>query len=272
MTLPGGILARTWLMTSYIVNCKNGIMAQWYKGTMVRTFSSPYELAVTFSQEFLLMINESARNKKNFIVALSGGSTPELLFSVLGDEYSKSVPWEYVHFFWGDERCVPADDPESNYGMAYKKLFKKIDIPSENIHRIKGENDPQEEAEHYAEEISDFTGKRDGLPVFDLILLGLGEDGHTASIFPENIELLNSDKICDVAVHPVSRQKRITITGRVINNADCVIFLVTGKKKAEIVEKIINKSNYKLNFPAGNIVPLYGTLSWFIDKDAGRLL
>lgn len=218
------------------------------------------------------MITDSLRDNKTFTVALSGGSTPELFFSILGDKYSKSIPWQYVHFFWGDERCVPPDDPESNYGMTFRKLFVKIEIPASNIHRIAGEMDPKKEASRYSEEISAFTKSRDGLPEFDLILLGMGDDGHTASIFPENMELLNSLKICAVSSHPVTKQKRITITGRVINNADYVTFLVTGKKKAAIVEKIINKDNYIHNFPAGNIVPVYGNLSWCLDEDAGSLL
>jgi 6-phosphogluconolactonase len=238
----------------------------------INIFPSPYELAEKFAEEFISMIIESAKKKKPFSVALSGGSTPELLFSMLGDRFSNSVPWQYVHFFWGDERCLPPDNPESNYGMTRRILLEKIDIPSSNIHRIQGEDDPENEASRYSEEISDYTGKRDGLPIFDLIMLGLGEDGHTASIFPGHKELFNSDKICEVVVHPVTLQKRITLTGRVINNADSVTFLVTGIKKADIVDKIINKSPSALNFPAFYIVPVYGMLSWFIDGDAARLL
>ena len=110
------------------------------------------------------------------------------------------------------------------------------------------------------------------MPSFDLIILGLGEDGHTASIFPGNMELLLSDIICDVALHPVTQQKRITLTGRVINNADFVAFLVTGKKKAAIVEKILKKRSSEINYPASYINPVKGVVKWFIDEEAGRLL
>lgn len=218
------------------------------------------------------MIKESANKKETFTIALSGGSTPELLFSLLSENYAKSVPWQYVHIFWGDERCVPPDNAESNFGMTMRKLLSKIEIPFLNIHRIKGEDDPEKEASRYSEEISLFTRKRDGLPLFDLILLGLGEDGHTASIFPGHPELLDSDKICDVAFHPVTQQKRITITGKVINNAEAVTFLVAGKKKKEIVEKMFKKDPSALNYPATYIVPVYGRLSWFLDKEAERSL
>jgi len=238
----------------------------------ITIFSSPYQLAEKFAEELIIKITERSKTKKPLSVALSGGSTPELLFSVLGDHFSKSAPWEYIHFFWGDERCVPPGNPESNYGMARRNLLEKIDIPSSNIHRIRGEDDPEKEASRYSEEISDCIVKRDGLPLFDLILLGLGEDGHTASIFPGHKEYFTSDKICEVAVHPETLQKRITLTGRVINNAGYITFLVTGKKKAEIVEKIIKKSSSAINLPASYIVPLYGVLRWFIDEDAGRLL
>jgi 6-phosphogluconolactonase len=239
---------------------------------IVKIFPSPYELAVKFAEELALMIKISAEAKKQFTIALSGGSTPEVLFAFLGDKYAKSIPWEYVHFFWGDERCVPPDDSESNYGMTASTLLCKIEIPSMNIHRVRGEDDPEMEASRYSEEILHFTRKRDILPVFDLFLLGLGDDGHTASIFPGHLDLFDSDKICSTAFHPVTLQKRITITGRVINNADNVTFLATGKKKEDIVEKIFKNKPEALNYPAFYIVPVYGSLSWLLDENAGRLI
>lgn len=237
----------------------------------VKIFPSPYEMAEKFAEEMVQMINDSAKNSKPFSVALSGGSTPELLFSVLGDHFSRSANWESVHFFWGDERCVPPDHPESNYGMTKRKLISKIEIPVLNIHRIRGEDDPQKEALRYSEEISLNTRKRKEVPLFDLVLLGLGEDGHTASIFPGHLDLFDSDKVCEVAFHPVTLLKRITITGKVINNADNVIFLVTGKNKETIVEKILKNNQSAQNYPASYVVPAYGRLSWYLDQEAGKL-
>lgn len=239
---------------------------------IVMIFASPKELAEKFAEEMAGMIIESAKKKKLFNIALSGGSTPELLFTQLAENYSGSIPWQYVHLFWGDERCVPPENSESNYGMTLKKLISRIEIPTTNIHRIRGEDDPATEAGRYSDELSLHTLKRDSLPLFDLVLLGLGEDGHTASIFPGQLELMVSDKTCAVAIHPDTKQKRITITGRVINNAEQVIFLVTGKKKEEIVEKIVKHKPSAQNFPASYIVPVYGQLRWFLDHDAGNKL
>jgi 6-phosphogluconolactonase len=238
----------------------------------IKIFQSPAELAEKLAEDIVSMINQSEKKKRSFTVALSGGSTPELLFSVLGNRFSESVSWEKVHFFWGDERCVSPQSMESNYGMTSRTLLNKIRIPLTNIHRIIGENVPSEEALRYSSEIGSFTEERAGLPSFDLVLLGLGDDGHTASIFPGYLELLTSDKICEVAVNPYSGQQRITITGRIINNAASVFFLVTGKKKAEIVENIFKKNSASTNYPASYIVPLYGSLRWYADKDAVSLL
>ncbi len=239
---------------------------------IVKIFPTPYELAEKFAEEMVSMITEANKLGKPFSVALSGGSTPELLFSLLGDHYAKAVSWQNVHLFWGDERCVAPGNPESNFGMTKNKLIDKIEIPVSNIHRIKGEENPVNEAIRYSDEIFSSTANRNGLPFFDLVILGLGDDGHTASIFPGNLELLNSEKICDVASHPVTNQKRITITGRVINNASRVVFLVTGKKKSEIVEKIINNRDEALSFPASYIIPAEGMLTWYVDKESASLL
>jgi len=238
----------------------------------VKIFSTPSELAEKFAEEWILWINEAEQKRKPISVALSGGSTPELLYSVLGEKYSGFVHWEYVHFFWSDERCVPPDSSDSNYQMTRNMLFDKILIPSSNIHRILGENDPECEALRYSDEIDSFTEKRNGLPLFDIIILGVGEDGHTASIFPGNLHLFNSEKTCEVAIHPVTLQKRITLTGRVINNANSVTILVTGRNKAAIVEKILHENPIAKDFPASYIVPSLGELRWFLDGEAGDLI
>jgi len=240
--------------------------------SLVKIFPSPYELAKEFAREMVCMIDESAKNSKPFTISLSGGSTPEILFTLLSDNYAKIVPWKFVHIFWGDERCVPPDNTESNFGMTMRKLLSKVEIPPFNIHRIRGEDDPEKEALRYSEEISLHTRNRDGMPLFDLVLLGLGEDGHTASIFPGHLELFATDKICDVASNPTTQQKRITLTGRVINNADVVVFLITGRKKKEVVKNLFKKDPSSLNYPASHIVPAYGQVYWYLDNEAAEYL
>jgi len=135
-----------------------------------------------------------------------------------------------------------------------------------------GENDPYNEIQRYSDEISAFTRRRNGMPVFDLVILGLGTDGHTASIFTANTDLITSGKTCDIAFHPVTNQKRITLTARIINNADRVVFLVTGKNKARVVEEIIKKSKSALKYPASYILPSGGSLNWYLDNEAAGLL
>jgi len=235
----------------------------------IKIFSTPYELAEALAFDLVNKIKEADKRKSLFTVALSGGNTPKLLFSLLGDHFASSVKWNMTHFFWVDERCVPPDNPESNYGMTKQAFLEKIDIPDSNIHRIKGEDEPEKEAFRYPGEIKSFTRLKNGLPVFDLVLLGMGEEGHTASIFPGNEKLLNSDKICEVAIHPVTGQKRITLTGKVINNAVSIIFHVTGKNKAGIIKEILERKEPALRFPADHIVPVNGNLYWYLDKEAG---
>lgn len=237
-----------------------------------KVFNSPAELASGLAGDIVRRIVESANKERPFSMALSGGSTPGLLYSFLGEEFSNAVPWEFVHIFWGDERCVPPDHPDSNYLGVKKNIIDKTGIPLMNVHRIKGEDEPLLEAMRYSGEISTMLQVRDKLPVFDLVLLGLGEDGHTASIFPDRMDLLDSGRICDVAVHPSSGQKRISLTGKVINNSEAVVFLVSGKKKAELVKSILNQEDGASRYPAFHIRPVYGSLDWYLDEEAGSMV
>ncbi len=225
------------------------------------------ELADNFARQLIVWINESRLDK--FHLALSGGRTPSLLFSLLADKYAQYVPWSKIHFWWGDERMVPADHPESNFGEVNKLLFSKIGVMPIQIHPIKGENDPVTEANRYGSEISSTVPIKNNLPSFDLVMLGLGEDGHTASIFPGQMHLMDSNEITGIASHPISGQKRITLTGKVLNNAKRVAFLVAGASKSKIFKEIIQHSPDALRYPASHIQPL-GELHWFIDEEVWR--
>jgi 6-phosphogluconolactonase len=240
--------------------------------SLVKILPTQHALAEEFALELVSQIMVSASKGEKFNIAISGGKSPGLLFSLLAAKYKISVDWSFVHFFWVDERCVPPDDPESNYGMTFRLLFSKSAIPDSNIHRIRGEEDAEEEAERYSQEILNNICIKNDLPVFDHIILGIGDDGHTASIFRENDELLMSEKICEVAVHPVNGQRRVTLTGKVINNAKNITFLVSGKSKATVVRDILTNQPAAELYPAAKIRPDHGNIGWFIDKDAGSLL
>lgn len=201
--------------------------------------------------------------------ALSGGSTPKLLFQLLAEEYRDKVDWSRLHFFWGDDRMVPYDDPESNYGEAKKLLFDHVPVVEEQIHPVPTELEAEEAARTYAATISELLPQNsDGLPIFDINMLGMGTDGHTASIFPDSMNLLTDERICAVAKHPESGQLRVTLTGPVINASDEVAFLITGSSKTLRVAQIVNREQQATSFPAAHINPTSGNLRWFLDRAA----
>jgi len=228
-------------------------------------FKNPEELATQFAGELIRWLENHSGS--SFHLAISGGKTPDLLFSELAEKYRNSNVWQKVHFWWVDERMVPPNHQESNFKMANELLFSKISIPVENIHRIKGENTPEEEVLSYSAQILENIHQQNSWPVFDLILLGMGDDGHTASIFPNQMELLTSETICKVATHPASGQKRITLTGKAINNAAKICFLVTGAGKAEKLEEISNNPDLGRSLPAFHIQ----NAEWFVDRAAANL-
>jgi 6-phosphogluconolactonase len=172
-----------------------------------------------------------------------------------------SIRWSQFHFFWGDERCVSPDNPESNFGVANRLWLSKIDIPSSHVHRIQGEAEPTQEASRYAEEIRNHLianetssgSSLSAIPQFDLVLLGMGADGHTASIFPDRLDVLDSPNFCEVVQHPISGQFRITITGQVINRASRVVFLITGADKAEVLRQVVEQADNFRTFPAAYV-------------------
>lgn len=204
-----------------------------------------------------------------FSIAVSGGSTPLTLFKLLaGEKYRNSIPWEVIRLFWVDERCVAPTHPESNYGMTYDAMLQYALFPAENIFRMKGEEIPLIEAERYANVLHELLPAENGTPVFDLILLGMGDDGHTASIFPDQMHLLQAEKPVEVATHPVSGQKRITLTGPVLCNARQLVFMITGQAKANIVATIVGKHEEAKKYPASYVHDVTGKTEFYLDKAA----
>ncbi len=226
----------------------------------------------SLAEEFAYTLKEMSDTGEKIHVALSGGSTPKVIFDYISEELGEEILWDNINFYWGDERCVPPTDSESNYKMTEDHLLSNIDMPEENIFRILGEDDPEEEAIRYSKVLEDELPIVDGIPQFDLVMLGLGDDGHTVSIFPNSIDLWDSKENCVVAVHPDSGQKRVTITGKIVNNAKAIAFLVTGANKAKKVHEIVMlEGNYE-KYPASLVKPKSEDLTWYLDKEAAKEL
>ncbi len=241
----------------------------------IKVFNNGSELAEELSNEFQRYIKQLAETKKKINIALSGGNSPVTLYRRLASYNSidsKKIDWELIHFYWGDERCVPPNHPESNYGMAKKYFLRALDVPEENIHRIKGEAMPFEETQVYSNFLMTNVPLRNNFPSFDWIFLGIGEDGHVASIFPDQLTLLFSDKLCEIAVHPQTKQKRITLTGKVLINARRITFIVTGESKKQVVKEIINQEPAAKRYPANFIKPVGGRLDWYLDRQTAQLI
>lgn len=225
--------------------------------------------------EYICEIAQRAVNERGiFTLVLSGGTTPRLLYEELTKEpFASRVDWQHTHLFWGDERCVPPDNPDSNFSLAYETLISKVDAPPANIHRISTETgSAQAAAEGYETTLRQFfppvsaSEEQVYFPSFDLVLLGLGLDGHTASLFPGEATQEERDRWV-VAVEGTSASPpvpRITLTFPVINEAKCVLFLASGSKKREVFQQVVNNPEAS-SYPAARVKPS-GRLVWFIDE------
>ncbi|HVP77444.1 MAG TPA: 6-phosphogluconolactonase [Thermodesulfobacteriota bacterium] len=230
--------------------------------------------AVSFraASTFVSAAKNSIATKNRFAVAISGGSTPRKFYMLLGsDAYRHQVDWQLVHLFWADERCVHKEDEASNFRTAYDPLLSKVALPDKNIHRIKGEEAPDKAARDYEEEMKGFFGgsKR---PRFDLIILGMGEDGHTASLFPGSRTLEEKVRLVLPVYLEEPKKNRITLTLPVLNNADRILFLVAGSSKAAVLSEVLGDREKKKGFPAGMIRPTHGNTVWLIDQEAAGKL
>lgn len=227
-------------------------------------------LARVAAQEFHRLAESAIQQRGQFSVALSGGNTPRAVYSLLADEH-KELPWDKIHVFFGDERHVPPDHPDNNFRMASESLLSKVPIPENNVHRIRAELEPEAAAKDYDGQLAVFFHLNDhGWPRFDLVFLGLGDDGHTASLFPGSSAL--SDVSSRVVANWVEKLQtfRITLTFPVLNHAANVVFLVSGESKAQILSAVLSPGARK--YPAQGVQPEDGRLRWLADRDAGRLL
>ena len=205
-------------------------------------------------------------------VSLSGGSTPKQLYALLATpEWSKQVQWEHIHLFWGDERNVPIDHADSNYAMVERELLSKVPVPEKNVHRFPVElGDANAVAAAYEKSLHEFFGTN-GLPRFDLVLLGLGENGHTASLFPHCPALREAKRLIVADWVEEVKADRLTMTAPLINAARQIIFLVSGANKAQVLHDVLNGPRQPEQLPAQLIAPAAGRLTWLADADAARL-
>ena len=232
-------------------------------------------LALRAADLFALAAQEAAAARGRFAAALSGGETPRALYRLLArQQFSQKVPWRRVQLYWGDERCVPPDDVASNYGMAREAFIKHVPLPEANVHRVHGEEVPDKAALAYEKELRALAAlerPQSELPVFDLVLLGLGGDGHTASLFPHS-DALTVEEHFAVATEAPDGSPRVSVTYPVINAARRVWFLVSGAEKAGMVAEVLEGLRVPEAVPAQGVRPVHGQLTWLLDEAAAAEL
>jgi len=238
----------------------------------VLVFPTPGQVALATAERFVAHAQEAINSHGAFTVSLAGGNTPRRVYELLTTApFKQLIEWSRAHLFFGDERCVSPDHPDSNYGMVYSTLISRVEIPADNVHRIVGEGNPEQNAESYEKELRTLFGELPW-PRFDLVLLGMGEDGHTASIFPGS-DALNEESKWVVATRMGQlKQDRITLTTQVFNHAAHLVFLVTGQAKAKRLLEVLRHRPGADRLPAQLIQPVDGTVEWLVDRAAASLL
>lgn len=217
------------------------------------------------------LIGDVLKTQDKFTFVLSGGSTPRQLYALLANmPYSESIPWEKIHFFWGDERAVPFEDERNNARMCYEELLDKIPVVADNIHVMRTDIDPKESAREYEKILKQYFNGSE--TTFDLVLLGMGDDGHTLSLFPGTPVVHENEKWADSFFLDSQDMYRITLTAPVVNKAKYVAFMAVGKGKAETLKSVLEGEVNLDKFPSQIIKPVKGELHWFVDEAAASLL
>jgi 6-phosphogluconolactonase len=238
---------------------------------IIKTYPDSKTLAIEAASHVVECARDAISNHGFFSLVLAGGFTPRATYEVLATvEFVQRIEWEKVHIFWGDERCVSPNHEDSNYRMAFEILLKHLPIPVKQIYRMKGEIEPKEAAKEYENWLQSFFGGR--APRFDLILLGLGDDGHTASLFPDTRAVSETKRlVLDNYVKKLSTW-RLTMTPQLINQAINVAFLVSGEGKAAILRRVLAGRYTPEEIPAQIIRPEHGNMRWLLDAEAAALL
>ncbi|HEY6308329.1 MAG TPA: 6-phosphogluconolactonase [Candidatus Angelobacter sp.] len=243
-----------------------------YNPAEVKVVPDVAALNAAAAGEFCRCAETAIAARGRFCVALAGGNTPRGVYSLLAEEKKDSLQWEKIYIFFGDERCVPPDHPDSNYRMAYESLLSKVPISPENVFRVHAELPPEVAAAEYDRQLRAFFRLADhAWPAYDLILLGIGEEGHTASLFPGTTALAEQSRLVVANWVEKFRTYRITFTYPVLNHAEEVLFLAAGQSKAQILRDIFDPAK-KGTYPAQAVQPKDGRLLWIADRDAASLL
>jgi 6-phosphogluconolactonase len=240
----------------------------------IRRLSTPQELFHAAAEEVLQCASQAIAERGRFTIALSGGSTPKNMLTLIAANAGHSVPWAKVFFFWGDERHVPPTDAESNYRMAKESLLSKIEVPEANVFRVPAENpDAEAAARAYERTLQEFFEIEAGeFPRFDLILLGMGPDGHTASLFPGTAALEEKTRLATANWVEKLKTSRITLTAPVLNAAREVAFLISGADKAAALHEVLETDSSPEIYPSKLVHPAGGKLIWFVDRAAASEL
>lgn len=221
------------------------------------------------AESFAARAAAAVQARGRFSAALTGGSGPVEAYHLLAEEpFRARIPWDGVHLFWGDERCVPPGHERSNFRMANRAFISRVPVPPENVHRMRGELPPAEGAARYAEELAAFFGP--GVPRLDLVHLGVGPDAHVASLFPFSAPLHERDRIVITSLHRPLGEPRITLTLPVLNAAARVEMIVIGRSKADVVWTVLRGPLDPHRFPAQLVRPVDGEMVWMMDADAAR--
>jgi 6-phosphogluconolactonase len=245
---------------------------------VIRQLADTNELFHAAAEEVCRIAQMSIETTGRFSLVLSGGSTPRGLYALLSEHpYRSQVEWKRVEFFWGDERAVPPGHQASNFRMARETMLDKLDIPAERVHRIEAERpDIDQVAREYESEIERVLGRVPGVgrrpPHFNLFLLGMGEDGHTAALFPKTAAVLERERWVMAQEVPRAPRERVTMTPPLINAAHFIIFLVSGPTKADVLAQVLQGPRDPLSYPAQLIHPLTGEVTWFVDRAASASL
>jgi 6-phosphogluconolactonase len=240
----------------------------------IRTLTTPQELFEAAAEEVVRAANEAVAQRGRFTIALPGGSTPKNLLNLLATNARTVLPWDRTFFFWGDERHVPPTDPDSNYRMAEETMLSKIPVAAGNVFRMAAENpDAAAAAEAYEQTLRKFFQLGPGeVPIFDLILLGMGPDGHTASLFPGSAGLQEKSRLVIANWVDKLKASRLTLTLPVLNAARCVAFLVSGTDKATALRAVLEEDVPGEQYPSKLVRPSTGKLIWFVDRAAASEL